>query len=253
MKKISLIAGWLASAANVQAAVPMNDQQVMEVSISSKGLTRLSVTGEVIQDIFVYPFMVGDAVTSESIQLHKSGHVFIAPDGIREPFYLTVITRKGHVQDLKLSPSVQKSAPLVLTLPAPEETPLEAKKVLEKHLLAALQGIPPRGFARGSTNDVPALDRGDIKTVVTAVYTLGRERVAVYELENTGEKEIPLRPEAFLSPSDLAVVFDKPLLKPREKVRMAVLSELQPFSLIPSKKNSIAMETLSTFIKGKTS
>lgn len=253
MKKISLIAGWLASAANVQATVPMNDQQVMEVSISNKGLTRLSVKEDVIQDIFVYPFMVGDVVASESIQLHKSGHVFIAPDGIREPFYLTVITRKGHVQDLKLSPSVQKSAPLVLTLPAPEETPLEAKKVLEKHLLAALQGIPPREFARVSTDDVPALDRGDIKAIVTAVYTLGQERVAVYELENTGEKEILLRPDVFLSPSDLAVVFDKPLLKPREKVRMAALSELQPFSLIPSKKNSMAMETLSTFIKGKTS
>ena len=108
-------------AAHAHAGVPMNDNQVMEASISNKGLTRLSVKGDSIQDIFVYPFMIGNVVTGESIQLHKSGHVFIAPDGIKEPFYLTVITQKGQVQDLKLSPVTQKSAPLVLSLPAPEE------------------------------------------------------------------------------------------------------------------------------------
>jgi hypothetical protein len=257
MKKISLIAGLLASTAPVYGMVPMNDQQVMEASISNKGLTRLSVKGDIIQDIFVYPFMIGNVVTSESIQLHKSGHVFIAPDGIKEPFYLTVITQKGQVQDLKLSPSVQKSAPLVLTLPVPEDNPQEAakesKKVLEKHLLAVLQGIPPRGFTAGSPEDVPPLKMGDLKGTPSAVYTLGRERLAVYTLENTGEKNIMLMPEVFLSPSDLAVVFDNPILAPQHKIRVAILTELQPLSLVPSKENSIHMEKLSTFVKGKIS
>ena len=99
MNKTSLIAGLLVSVMPAYAAVPMNDQQVMEVSISGKGLTRLSVQGDVIQDIFVYPFMVGEVVTHESIQLHKSGHVFIAPDGFKGSFYLTVMTQKGQVQD----------------------------------------------------------------------------------------------------------------------------------------------------------
>jgi hypothetical protein len=146
MNKTSLIAGLLVSVMPAYAAVPMNDQQVMEVSISGKGLTRLSVQGDLIQDIFVYPFMVGEVVTHESIQLHKSGHVFIAPDGMKEPFYLTVMTQKGQVQDLKLSPSIQKAAPLVLSLPDPEvnreEAEKENRKILEKYVLAALQGNP---------------------------------------------------------------------------------------------------------------
>lgn len=45
--------------------------QVMEMSIAHKGLTRLSVKGDAIQDIFVYPFMVGNVATGDSIQLHK--------------------------------------------------------------------------------------------------------------------------------------------------------------------------------------
>ena len=150
MNKTSLFLLGMTGFVSAYAAVPMNDQQVMEVSISGKGLTRLSVQGDVIQDIFVYPFMVGEVVTHESIQLHKSGHVFIAPDGLKGSFYLTVMTQKGQVQDLKLSPSLQKAAPLVLTLPDPEvnreEAEKENRKILEKYVLAALQGIPPRGL-----------------------------------------------------------------------------------------------------------
>ena len=257
--KQGVMAGMLISCLvpfSVHGAIPMNDQQVMEASISNKGLTRLSVKGDIIQDIFVYPFMIGNVVTSESIQLHKSGHIFIAPDGIKEPFYITVITQKGQVQDLKLSPAVQKTAPLVLVLPSPEENPhdvaKESKIVLEKHLLSALQGIPPRGFITGSLEDVPPLDMGDLKGALSAVYTLGRERLAVYTLENTGEKEITLMPDSFLTSCDLAVVFDKVIILPQEKSRLAILSEIQPPSLMPSPRQSLSMEKLSGLTKGKT-
>jgi len=186
MNKTSLIAGLLVSVMPAYAAVPMNDQQVMEVSISGKGLTRLSVQGDVIQDIFVYPFMVGEGVTHESIQLHKSGHVFMAPDGMKEPFYLTVMTQKGQVQDLKLSPSIQKTAPLVLSLPDPEvnreEAENENRKILEKYVLAALQGIPPRGFKVLTFSDASCRKLGDIYLTPVASYTSSSHRLNVFDL-----------------------------------------------------------------------
>lgn len=257
MKKISMTMFLLAGIANAQATVPMNDSRVMEMSVSNKGLTRLSVRGDVIQDIFVYPFMVGDVATDESIRLHKSGHVFIAPDGIKEPFYLTVITRKGHIQDLKLSPAVQKAAPLILTLPVPEVNSVDVAKksgkVLENHLLSALQGLPPRGFIPVPVKDVTVRQKDHLKIIPVTVYRSPQYRLSVFDLENTGESDIFLIPDAFLSANDLAVVFNKPLVASHKKIRMAILSELQPLSLLPLKENSIDREKRATFEEGKTS
>jgi len=232
-------------AAHAHAGVPMNDNQVMEASISNKGLTRLSVKGDSIQDIFVYPFMIGNVVTGESIQLHKSGHVFIAPDGIKEPFYLTVITQKGQVQDLKLSPVTQKSAPLVLNLPAPEEnvekTEKENRKVLEKYVLAALQGIPPRGFKVVTFPDDAGREVGDIHLTPVASYTSSSHRLNVFDLENKGDKDIALMPEFFMASNDLSVAFEKPTLMTQGKIRMVILSQNHPLSATQS---SISTEPL---------
>jgi hypothetical protein len=247
MNKTSLIAGLLVSVMPAYATVLMNDQQVMEVSISGKGLTRLSVQGDVIQDIFVYPFMVGEVVTHESIQLHKSGHVFIAPDGLKGSFYLTVMTQKGQVQDLKLSPSLQKAAPLVLSLPDPEvnreEAEKENRKILEKYVLAALQGIPPRGFKVLTFPDASCRKLGDIYLTPVASYTSSSHRLNVFDLENKGDKDIVLMPEFFLSSDDLSVAFEKPTLMTQDKVRMVILSQAQSHS-IP--KSSISTEPLAS-------
>lgn len=235
MTRNKWMAVMMATSMSAYAGVPMNamnDQQVIETSISNKGLTRLSMKGDSIQDIFVYPFMIGNVVTNESIQLHKSGHVFIAPDGIKEPFYLTVITQKGQVQDLKLSPVTQKSAPLVLNLPAPEEnreeTEKENRKILEKYVLAALQGIPHRGFKVATFPDDAGRTLGDIHLTPVAAYTSSSYRLNVFDLENKGEKDIPLMPEVFMGSQDISVAFEKPTLGTQDKARMVILSQAQP-------------------------
>ena len=256
MTRNRVMAFLLATTLSAEAAVPMNDQKVMEISVARKGLTRLSVKGDSIQDIFIYPLMVGDRVTGESIQLHKSGHVFIAPDGMKEPFYLTVITRKGQVQDLKLSPSVQKAAPLVLMLPASDENGEEAEKhsrqVLEPSLLAALQGILPRGFTPDTAGDLSIQQRGGLTLSPKIVYRSQQYHLSVFELENEGDRDIALMPEQFLSPDDLAVVFERPVLTPHEKARMVILGQLQPRPLSSPRESSVSEEPLrSTLPIGK--
>jgi len=231
------------------AALPMNDGVVMDVFISQKGLTRLSVKGDGIQDIFVYPVTSGDVSLSDAIQLHKSGHVFIAPEGIKEPFYLTVITQKGQVQDLKLSPTVQKSVPLILTLPETGEDPVETlqqeRKVLDKYLLSALQGIPPRGFTQIPLTDPSPRQTGDLKVTPAHVYASERYLLSLYDLENTGQKDLTLMAEIFLSPEDLAVVFERPVLEPQEKTRLVILSPRPSGLPVLSGENDISTESLS--------
>ena len=59
-------------------------------------------------------------------------------------------------------------------------------------------------------------------------------------------------PDSFLTSCDLAVVFDKAVLLPQEKSRLAILSQMRPPSLMPSSTQSLSMEKLSGLTKGKT-
>ena len=232
----------------LHAALEMNDQKILEIPISGRGLTRLSVKDDVIQDIFVYPLLIDEISVRESLQLHKSGHVFIAPDGLSQPFYITVMTQKGQVQDLKLTPTPQPGGPLILTRPAPPVDPHTATRVhhqrLEAALMAAVQGVQPPGFQSLSLEPAPE-DSGDIQKHPVIAYGRQYDRINVYELENTGDREVFLTPALFLSPSDLAVVFDQPSLPAHGKIRMAILHQVKsrantsaphPLSLIPPHK-----------------
>ena len=245
---------FLALTATAWGEVPLSESQIREVSISKTGLTRLSVKGDVIQDIFVYPFMAGSVAMSEVIQLHKSGHVFIAPEGLKEPFYLTVMTQKGQVQDLKLTPASQKNVPLVLTFPEREATPEEVlqkdRKILDAYLLAALQGLPPRGFTQKALTSPSVHQMGDLMVKPMSEYTSERYRLSVFELENRGDKDLSLMPEIFLSSEDLAVSFEQPVLEPQGKGRMAILTT--SFHL-PTRENSISVEPLSHSLQGEKS
>ncbi len=233
----------------VYGAVPLNDTAVMDVNISRKGLTRLSVKGDGIQDIFVYPVISGEVALQDAVQLHKSGHVFMAPEGIKEPFYLTVITQKGHVQDLKISPMTQQSVPLILTLPESPQDPHDAlqqeRNVLEKYLLSALQGIPPRGFTHLPLSDASSRQIGNLAVTPLHLYGSDRYLLSVYDLENTGEQDLTLMAESFLSSSDLAVVFERPVLTPQSKIRMVIVSPRHEGLPVLSDDNPVLTEPLS--------
>ena len=77
------------------AATPLNPWEVITVPISDKGLTRISVEGEGIKDIFADP-------ASENIKLHPSGHLFVAPPEEKGSLFVSLITASGLTQDLTL-------------------------------------------------------------------------------------------------------------------------------------------------------
>jgi hypothetical protein len=116
----------------------MNPHQVLALTVSDTGLTRISIEGGRIKDMFAYP-------GSDTIQLHGSGHLFVAPTDDNEPLFVTVMTESGETQDLKLSFIPQKPLPIVLKMP---ETNTVSKIQLERWMDAALAGDIPRSFVR---------------------------------------------------------------------------------------------------------
>lgn len=233
MHKISTVLLGMLQITQLHAALYLNDQKTLEVPIPRRGLTRLSVQDDVIQDIFVYPQMIESTPVQDSLQLHKSGHVFIAPDTLSQSFYLTVMTQKGKVQDLKIMPGSQGNGPVILKLPAPQADPQEVRqkhqKRMEAALMAAVQGFAPPGFQSISLEGrSESEEQGDIQKTCIGAYTQKAYRIDVYTLENKGDREIFLSPSLFLGPSDLAVVFDQPSLTSGGQVCMAILRKVAP-------------------------
>ena len=191
----------------------------------------MSVHDDVIQDIFVYPQMLGGHLVQDSLQLHKSGHVFIAPEGLSQPFYLTVMTQKGKVQDLKVIPGAQSAAPIILTTAVPDQRVERAqqhqRKQQEAALVAALQGLTPPDFTKTAI-EVTSEDQGKIGKRRVEAYLNQRYGIDVYVLENQSDREIFLTPELFLGASDLAVMFDAPSLPAGGHMRMAILRQRLP-------------------------
>lgn len=120
------------------AHTPLDPSKVMEFKISKTGLTRISIDNDSIEDVYAYP------AEPDLITHHKSGHVFVTPDELEIPVYLTVITRRGAAQDLRLIPISKKAEPILLKYEEPKKNPLPASSSPPRCLCA-----PPRSIYGG--------------------------------------------------------------------------------------------------------
>jgi hypothetical protein len=80
----------------------LNPDKTLSVDIASSGYSRVSMEGERIKDVFVYPQEV------INIQIHDQGYLILVPsdaslnDSIKDQIYLTVSGEKGTTQDFVL-------------------------------------------------------------------------------------------------------------------------------------------------------
>ena len=203
------------------AGISMDDGKVLDVSIGNRGMTRLTVKGDSIEEILVHPVSLQDNLR------HHGGHLFINPEGIKEPLYVTVMTQKGHTQDLQLLTTSSRGSPVILMPPdeekKAEELSEEAKIVLEGHLHTFMQDKVPLGFIKVARS-IPKRESGALQAYGEGFWQLGREEVMTYVLENRSDQILPLSPELFFKSGEQAVVFNQPFISPRGKARMAVLS-----------------------------
>lgn len=194
----------------------MKSSEVLKMTISNRGLTRLSVKKDPIQDILVYPFELDD-----HIQLHESGNVFIVGDGLSKPFSLTVITRSGLAQDLSLTTASKDPAPIVLDVEAPKIT----QELIQAWLSDFRKGFVPSGFKNISI-DKKCRGREHLKAVPVRAWRKGSALITQYKIHSNESENIQLTPESFAS-SEEAGVFTKSTINPDETTSLFIFSHSQ--------------------------
>lgn len=194
----------------------MKSSEVLIMSISNRGLTRLSVHKDPIQDILVYPFDLDD-----HIQLHESGNVFIVGDGLSRPFSLTLITRSGVAQDLSLTITSKDPAPIVLDVEAPKIT----QELIQAWLFDFRKGFVPSGFWRVAVDQ--NFRRGEqLKAVPQRSWRKGNALITQYTVKSHLSEAVTCNPESYVS-SEEAGVFTKSTLNPGEATSLFIFSTSQ--------------------------
>lgn len=219
---------------NCAAHTPLNPAQVLEFPISKGGLTRISVENDGIEDIYAYPTEYAD-----NISHHKSGHVFVVSDDLEGPFYVTLITKRGVAQDLKLIPKSKKTEPILLHF---EETSTPAKVASLQDSCAEtlshfIGGIVPIGYtpttvnevSRGSGTHLTVSAEGPEMNLPEAIlekaYQNDVHRVLIFKVKNESTDKITLDNKVYWGEGDLASVFDQPTLKSQESARLYVIQK----------------------------
>lgn len=201
-------------ALRLEAGVVIDSTKVLEVTISNKGLTRLSVEGDKISDVFVHPNDLGDHLT-----LHPSGNVFIAGEGIEAPFYLTVITTKGATQDMKISLGKKTLEPLLLK--APQKIKKPQRREVERWLQDFAKGFIAEGFSPSPLKGKPFLSK-EFEAFATATYKNKTHEVIEYSVQSLSDKEISLGMEQFARPGEGALLTETQL-KPKQTVKLFII------------------------------
>lgn len=198
------------------AAHEIDSSTVLKLPIANKGLTRVSVEKGFIQDIFAYP---GDM--EEHIKLHGSGHVFIAGEGIKKPFSLTVITRAGLTQDLELSTASMASSPIILV--SPEVLPSVTEEDIRSWLVDFSKGFVPQGFKR--IECLKKVRRGEsLEAVPLKTWRRDCYEVTLYQATSSSSEALMLNPERFTRSGE-AALFAQSSLNPHESTNLFIITK----------------------------
>lgn len=210
------------------AHTPLDPSKVIEFKISKSGLTRISIDNDSIEDVYAYP------AEPDLITHHKSGHVFVTPDDLEIPVYLTVITRRGAAQDLRLIPASKKAEPILLRfeevpptqIPLSGLSPQDASAIL---LAQFVKGKVPNGFTLMTANDTSVCEvsrgEGPIEAILDKAYQNDQFRVLVFSIKNESPEQRTLDNKVFWGKGDLASAFDHPTLGPQETARLFVIQQ----------------------------
>ncbi|MEN8237169.1 MAG: type-F conjugative transfer system secretin TraK [Pseudomonadota bacterium] len=191
----------------------MQDDRVIDIAVSAHGMTRVSVRDDEISELYYYPDDLSDHV-----QLHKSGHLFIAGEGLKRPLFVTVMTSKGEVQDLRIQTHSKSPKPITLASS-------KVKKVDVNTIQAWLEdfgrGFVPAGFQR---MPLVVADRGNASMTAAAsdCFANDSHEVVIFAVKNVGDKVIKLDPQHFSRPGE-GVHVRKKVLKPNEITKLVTI------------------------------
>lgn len=94
-------------------AVPttLNSEKVLSFTVANKGITRISIDQDRIVDTFVEPQEATAAIKN------NRGHLYVSGQRNLETLYISLITKSGSVQDIKLTFHNKPAQPIWLKKP----------------------------------------------------------------------------------------------------------------------------------------
>jgi hypothetical protein len=198
-------------------AYTIDSSQVLKVEIANKGLTRLSVEKDKIQDFFVFPEMPEDDLT-----LHESGNMFITGERLASTLYLTVITSKGETQDLEIKTTNKPASPVLLKMP------LKEQPVSEQEISSWLSDFE-KGFIPASFKGIPCEEKPRQTNLFKAFpfksWKNKSHKVTLYSISSLIDE--PLRIDAErITKSGEASLLTYPDLKPGEQAYLYIISKV---------------------------
>jgi hypothetical protein len=217
---MSLVALGIAFTDVCYAHTPLNPGEVLEFPISKMGMTRITIHNDGIEDIFAYPTEYGD-----NISHHKSGHIFVVAESLNGPLYVTLITKRGAVQDLKLIPKPKKAEPILLTFENAESKAQQSQEDAGTILASFIQGIVPKGFYAISADEVSRGHDGksSLEAIVESAYQNQRYRILIFKVKNVSSEQITLDNRVLWEARDLAGAFDQSQLNPEQSGKLFVI------------------------------
>lgn len=197
------------------AAIPIDSSKVLHLKVSDRGLTRISIENDRIRDMFAYP-------ASEEIQLHGSGHLFIAPSDEKGPLFVSIITASGKNQDMNLEFTRKKAEPIVLNVPKKERT---SKTQISRWMEAALVGDLPHTFRPQSLREEPRYTKNAVARE-DARFLGSTHVISLWEVSLRGKSKTSLRVRDFLN-SDEAGKFSMFRMPESGKRRLVTIRTLK--------------------------
>lgn len=203
-----------------QAQISMNTLEVLNFQIARDGITRIAIENDEIDDVYVYPVQFSD-----NVKIHKTGHVFVVSDQMTKPVHLTLITKRGAAQDIKISPSNKSPEPIILKSEALANQPKDELDQVNLILEKFIQGIRPSEFYVIDVEEA-SRSQGNVSCVVDNAYQHGSIRVVVYSVKNESNDTVALDNRLFWGQGDFAVAFDRSQLDSSETAKLYVIQKI---------------------------
>lgn len=203
-----------------QGKVLMDSTQALDIHISKDGMTRISIENDEISNVIVYPREFQD-----NAQNHNSGHLFVVADDLTATLSITLVTKRGLVQDLRVIPTKKKAEPVILRFENEETKKEENQQECTKVLGTFVQGIIPSGFYPVAIKETSRM-RGDLVATVERVYQNGRFRVLIYKVKNESDRDVTLDNRLMWDGGDLALAFDQSQLGSDQSAKLYVVQQI---------------------------
>lgn len=188
------------------ASIKMDSSKVLSLDVSKKGINRISVEGEDINNVLINPVHL-----QAYIQLDDSGHLFVLGNEEEKEAYLSFVTGGGSVQDVKLTFVAKHPEPVFFQASSKNMTIDTSMPSRKKDVREDLRKVLSGSFEGWNLakEDVQSRTWETLETLPEKVFISsdGQQRLIQFSLQGT-TRRLP-HSSVFQRAQDVALVFSE--------------------------------------------